>query len=66
MFEAGWREWFDSTSGAPGAARRSPFECHPSRVHMSTRRHVPTEKGIVETILKLAIVTPLAYLLDTY
>ena len=47
VFEAGWRE-VDRTSGAPGAVRRSPYECHPSRVHMRMRRHVATEKGIAE------------------
>ena len=48
-----------------GAARRSPYECHPSLEHMCTRRDVATEKGIAEAIHKLAIVTPFAYLLPT-
>ena len=57
-------------SGAPGTARRSPYECHPSQLHMSsTRRYdaATAEKGIVEAIHTLAsIVAPFAYLLPTY
>ena len=30
----------DRTSGAPGVARGSPYECHASRVHMYTKRQV--------------------------
>ena len=52
-------------SGAPSAARRSPYECHPSRVHMYTRRQVAAEKGIVEAIPALAIVASFANLLPT-
>ena len=42
-----------------------PYKCHPSRVHMYTRRQVATEKGIDEAICKLAIVTSFAYQLPT-
>ena len=52
-------------SGAPSTARKSPYECHPSQVHMFMRRQVATGKGTVETIHKLTIITTFAYLLPT-
>jgi hypothetical protein len=36
VFKTGWCEKVHCMSGAPGTARRSPFECHPSQVHMYT------------------------------
>lgn len=41
-------------------------KCHPSRLHMCTRMHVATEKGLFEAIDKLAIIAPFAYMLPTH
>ena len=53
---------------APPAQREGhpTYECHPSRVHMHTRGHVATEKGIIEAIFASAIVGTFAYLLPTH
>ena len=53
-----------TSGGVPGLARKSPYECQHSQVHMYTRRHVAFERRalIVEANHQLAIVMPLAYL----
>ena len=66
MFEAGLQESVDHTSGASGAARRSPYDCHPSQVHIYTRREVAAEKGIVEAIPALAYHLAIRVLLSNF